>query len=446
MTTLKAYSEYEHSGIDWVDKLPKHWVSGPLRQLARIYAGGTPDRSNVEFWQHGSVPWINSGAVNDWVITEPSALITEEAVRSSSTRWVPAKSVVVALAGQGKTKGLTARLEISTTCNQSMAAVVPNRLADYRFLQFWISANYQSVRNLAGGDLRDGLNLQHIGSIGVPIPPVDEQRAIASFLDHETAEIDAFIADQQELIGLLNERRAATITRAVTKGLDPNIPMKDSGVEWLGTVPVSWSVKPFLRLMKDRVDYRGATPTKTDHGVPLITAKNVRPGFIDYDISREFVEEEQYMNVMRRGLPAKGDILLTMEAPLGHVALIDDGRVALAQRIIKFRPADELLSRFALYAMNDRYFQAQMESNGTGSTALGLKASKLHKLRLVLPSMAEQRTIIGRLDHETTEIDAAIADAKEAIDLSKERRAALISAAVTGKIDARDHPAGKGAA
>src|SRR5687768_989226 len=119
-----AYAGYR-DGIAWAPRLPAHWRNAALRWLADIYAGGTPNKENLSFWRDGTIPWLNSGSVNDWSITEPSALITEEALASSSARWVPAKSVVIGLAGQGRTKGTAARLEIEATTNQSMAAIIP---------------------------------------------------------------------------------------------------------------------------------------------------------------------------------------------------------------------------------------------------------------------------------------------------------------------------------
>ena len=149
-------------------------------------------------------------------------------------------------------------------------------------------------------------------------PPSDEQSLIADFLDDETAKIDALIGKQEQLIATLREDRTATITHAVTKGLDPDAEMIESGIQGLGLIPASWSVRPFLRCVQSRVDYRGATPKKVDDGVLLVTARNVRQGWIDYGVSEKYVSADEYDEIMRRGLPQIDHLLFTMEAPLGN--------------------------------------------------------------------------------------------------------------------------------
>ncbi|WP_114416997.1 restriction endonuclease subunit S [Marinospirillum perlucidum] len=125
--SFPVYESYRQIGSFWFDSLPSYWGIAPLRWISSIYAGGTPDKRNVEFWENGSIPWLNSGSVNQSEITKPSALITVEAFRNSSAKWIPAGGLVVALAGQGKTKGTVAQLTIESTCNQSMAAIVPSQ-------------------------------------------------------------------------------------------------------------------------------------------------------------------------------------------------------------------------------------------------------------------------------------------------------------------------------
>jgi len=162
-------------------------------------------------------------------------------------------------------------------------------------------------------------------------------------------------------------------------------------------------------------------------------------GFIDYECSQEFVAQVEYDEIMRQGLPKKGDLLFTTEAPLGNVAIVDREDVALAQRIIRFRMNTECFdSRFALFAMMSDYFQDQLRCLSTGSTAEGLKASKLGTLGLLAPPLKEQRILVDVLVRESASIDALIAKVRTAIDRLRELCTALISAAVTGKIDVRE--------
>ena len=217
---LNPHAPMKASGIEWLGNVPEHWNAGRLRRFSRRYSGGTPDKTNLTYWQDGVIPWLNSGAVNDRLILEPSTFITPEAFANSSAKWIPAGALVMALAGQGKTKGMVAQLAIPSTCNQSMAAIVPSPNLDARFLFWWLDSNYQSIRNLAGGDSRDGLNLELVGDIPMPVLPHPEQTAIAEFLDLETAKIDTLTAEAQSFIDLLQERRSALISAAVTGQID----------------------------------------------------------------------------------------------------------------------------------------------------------------------------------------------------------------------------------
>ena len=202
----QPYPAYKPSGATWLRDIPEHWNCASLRWISRRYAGGTPDRSNLDFWTDGTIPWVNSGAVNQTLIKTPSTFITEGALSSSSAQWVPKGALLIALAGQGKTKGMVAQTDIRVTCNQSMAAICPAEAIESRFLLHWLHSQYGNIRGLAGDEQRDGLNLEMIGSIPCPLPPLDEQHAIAAYLDRETVRLDALIEKKQRQIELLQEK------------------------------------------------------------------------------------------------------------------------------------------------------------------------------------------------------------------------------------------------
>lgn len=207
---------------------------------------------------------------------------------------------------------------------------------------------------------------------------------------------------------------------------------KPSGIEWIGEIPEHWKVLPATKYFQSVIDYRGKTPVKTDSGVFLVTTRNIREGKIDYENSQEFVSEEGYYEIMSRGLPKVGDLLFTMEAPLGEVAVVDREKVALAQRIVKFRVKEFILNPyFVKYSIMGRYFQNHLQSLATGSTALGLKASKLHMLRIITPTLSEQEIIANYLGHKTAQIDDLIAKKERLIELLNEKKTTIINQAVT---------------
>ena len=208
------------SNIDWLGEIPEHWMHIKIKWYSKRYTGGTPDKTNDSFWENGIIPWLNSGAVNDANVNQPSEYITLEAYLNSSAKWVPAGALLMALAGQGKTKGMVARLNFKATCNQSVAAIIPDSRLSADFLYWWLTKNYTNIRNLGGGDNRDGINLEMIGGIDSPLPPLAEQKKIADFLDRETAKIDSLIEKEKQIIEKMKEYRTALISAAVTGKID----------------------------------------------------------------------------------------------------------------------------------------------------------------------------------------------------------------------------------
>jgi type I restriction enzyme S subunit len=273
----------------------------------------------------------------------------------------------------------------------------------------------------------------------VPCCLDNEESVIANYLDRQTAKIDALIAKREELIALLEEKRAALISRGVTKGLDPKVQLKDSGTRLPGPMARHWNLLHLRRVVEKFVDYRGATPNKTTSGMPLVTARNIKNGKIDMGLSQEYIREEDYDDWMVRGLPEIGDVLVTTEAPLGESAQVVNPEIALAQRIILLkRDKHRMTNDFLKYYFRSHAGRGELWSRSTGSTALGIKASHLKEILVTVPPLDEQRNITSYLDRRMTQIDGLVARIAESIGQLLEYRISLVSAAVTGKIDVRE--------
>lgn len=256
------------------------------------------------------------------------------------------------------------------------------------------------------------------------LPPVNEQRRIADFLDAASARIDGLIRLREELDVLLDEHLDAEIATTISAQGEPWVPLR--------------------RIMDRWIDYRGATPEKTTSGVVLVTAGNIKRGGISFEKAREFISRDDYHDWMRRGLPQRGDVLLTTEAPLGEVAQVEDDRVALAQRVILLRPNPSLMrSRWLYWALRSRPVQASLFSMATGSTALGIKADRLRSLQIPTPSLETQAALASKLDESMRRRELVRPLLRRQVALLSECRQALITAAVTGEIDV---PTAQGAA
>lgn len=316
---------------------------------------------------------------------------------------------------------------------------------------FWryVHASAYSVRlNVASIKQTSGiqnLDQQSYFDERVAFPPLDEQAAIGNFLDRETAKIDALVAEQEKLIALLKEKRQALISHAVTKGLDPNVPMKDSGVEWLGQVPAHWKICALRRIVKSieqgwSPDCFSRPADGDEWGVLKAGCVN-RGKFDEADnkaLPREFQPVEEYE-------VRAGDVLMSRASGspelVGSTAFVRQtrSRLMLSDKIFRLRLGDEVDPEFFVASLNARALRSQIEialSGGNGF-ASNLPQSMLLDFFMCVPPIKEQRQIALKLDNAGNQLESLTTEAERAIDLLKERRNALISAAVTGKIDVR---------
>lgn len=282
------------------------------------------------------------------------------------------------------------------------------------------------------------LDPQYHSRLPVLLPPKEEQAAIAAFIDRETRKIDALVAEQGKLIDLLTEKRQAVISHAVTKGFTSTVSMKDSGIEWLGEVPAHWERVQLGRLCRQVSDGPHFSPDYVDDGVMFLSARNIRLDGWSLDDAK-YVSEEDYKDFCKRVVPEKGDVLYTKGGTTGIARVVDlNERFQVWVHVAVLKINDELvLPHFLAYALNGVacYEQSQLHTRGATNQDLGL--TRMIKIWLALPPLSEQAAIIHALDDETSRIGTLITEAQRAIDLLKEHRSALISAAVTGKIDVR---------
>jgi len=337
---------------------------------------------------------------------------------------------------------MVAQLGINTTCNQSMAAIVFYEKNLSRYIYWWLTSNYQNIRNMAGGDLRDGLNLELLGDIQCPQPNDGECIRISAFLDHETAKIDNLIEKQQQLIKLLKEKRQAVISHAVTKGLNPDVPMKDSGVEWLGEVPEHWAVKP-LRYLGDCQNGINIGAEAFGSGFPFVSYGDAYKNRVLPDngsgLVQSTAEDRRKYSLLR------GDVLFTRtsetieEIGFASACVKSIENACFAGFLIRFRPKpSDLCVEFSKYYFSNQLLRIFFTKEMNLITRASLSQDLLKTMPVVIPPVDEQIKIAELLDNISEKFDQLQLLGEEQIKYLQERRTALISAAVTGKIDVRD--------
>lgn len=412
--------EMKDSGIEWIGEIPENWKCVRLKYTVKQCT----ERSNDSMGYIG-LEHIESGSgrkikKDDDLLPDGIAIkIQKNDVLFGKLRPYLSKSYLVQQNG---------------CCSTEFVVMRPIDI-DSRFLKYitLTSTFVDSINISTYGAKMPRANWDYIGNIFVPLPNMGLQIHIADYLDRKCSQIDAIIARQQEVIDKLKAYKLSVTTEAVTKGLNPDVPMKDSGVEWIGEIPEHWSIVPLTKQLESIIDYRGKTPEKVDDGIFLVTARNIKNGMIDYSISSEYVKAEDYNEIMRRGIPQIGDVLFTTEAPLGQVANVDRTDIALAQRIIKFSTKKHLDSYFLKYWIMSVGFQNFLMTLSTGSTAVGIKASKLFMLPVPLAPMQEQKQIVTYLDKKCERIESVIDRKQALIDKFTDYKKSLIYEVVTGK-------------
>lgn len=385
------------------------------------------------------MPWLASGQVNDYVVRKARESITPTAVLDAGLRLFAPGSVILGMVGQGKTRGMSAYLDIEATINQNLAGITPRSELNGRYLHYMLSASYEFNRNYGRGGNQAALNCAIVGGFKVLLPSLGEQEKIVAYLRAQDARIARFIKAKRELIGLLTEQKLRIVDHAVTRGLDASVRLKPSGIEWLGEVPEHWSISR-LKYCVSRT-YVGGTP---DTGVDGYWSDNNAgvPWLLIADVTKSDFVASSTKRITQAGLKSRllevvprGAVLYTMYASIGKAAILDMD-AAINQAIIGLVPRqDVLISGFLLFWL--RFLEHHVMNVANTSTQANLNASKVKAFPICLPPLCDQEKICDRIRKESRVFDKAIAFAEEEIKLIREYRDRLIFDVVTGQIDVR---------
>lgn len=445
----RPYPNYRDSGVEWLGQVPEHWEVRRLKDIGGLVAGSAfptalqgLDGEELPFFKVGDLKKTADGLS----MTRSDHTISRKSAAAIKARVIPAGAIVYAKIGAAL---LLNRRRITTkpACiDNNMSAYIPDenrsilRWALYALslIDFRIYVNPGAVPSLSEGD-------QSV--LPILLPPLEEQQAIAEFLDRETGKIDKLVAKKRLLIERLAEYRTALITRTVTRGLppeaaraagfDPSPRLKPSGVEWLGDVPEHWDVCQLRRCFRI---VNGGTPSsgrddywdgETVWLTPDDLGKNCG---VWIGRSRRYITDDGVRNSSAQVSPS-GSIILSTRAPIGHLA-IASVPAATNQGCRSLVPHPGIDSSYAYYTLLSS--RTVLQSHGKGSTFMELTSSDLGSYPILLPLLPEQQAIAEFLDCETGRIDKLSSVVETAIERLQEYRTALISAAVTGKIDVRD--------
>ena len=426
------YPRYRDSGVDWLGDIPDHWVVRPIRHVCAFTYG---DALRTEVRAMGEVPVLGSNGVVDH-------------------HDVANTSAPVVVVGRKGSFGAVTYCENAAFVIDT-AYFIDERSSDSDLRWLYYTLTCADLADVSMDSAVPGLSREHAYKKPVGVPPLPEQRSIASFLDRRTADIDALIEKNRLLIERLAEYRTALVTHTVTRGLppeeaeaaglDPNPPMRDSGVEWLGEVPGHWGAHPLKALLtQNDGGVWGHEPEGAEETIVLRSTEQTVDGgwtIIDPAVRALTPRERKDARLLA------GDLLVTKssgsEAHIGKTSFVTEQEAALGPCFSNFmqrlRCHSRLEPRLVWYLLNARVGRQQLVFGSNTTTGLAnLNSTILGNVMVPLPPLFEQRSVVSFLDRKVTDIDTLRAWVETAIERLQEYRSALVTAAVTGKIDVRD--------
>lgn len=436
---MERYSSYKDSGVPWVGEIPVEWG---IRQLGRDYeviSGATPSTGDTENWD-GDIPWITPADMgSEKYITGGRRNITIKGMDSCGTRMLPINSVIVS---NRAPIGLVVITASELCTNQGCKGLVLGSAGNSEFLYYYLSSVKDALDSYGQGTTFKELSRTSLMTFPYPVPSVKEQNAIVDYLDSKTASIDNIIQRSRKSIKRLCEYRQSLINEAVTKGLNPNVPMKDSGVPWIGEIPAAWRVERlrFLGTLSG-----GGADKKVREGEALFHAAHYMNV---YSAASKTLNPATFLKVSLPQEKAKalkldvGDVLFTSssETPedIGHAAVVTEPLPedsVYGYHLVRFRPASGVYDpSFERYFFESEAARTWLQYRANGITRYGVIGIDYSDYPALVPPIDEQRLIANYLDEKASAIDAAIQGAEESIVRLREYRQSLINEAVTGKI------------
>ena len=437
----KRYPVYKDSGVEWLGDVPEGWELLRIKQLAqRIQTGSTPPTQELHYYENGSIPWFGPGSFGtDLVLDKAVKLISKTAVKDGVARIFKGQSTMIVTIGA--TIGKVGYIESSASSNQQITVVTFDMTrAIPKFAAYQIKRLEPVLRGIAPNTTLPILNQSDIGHLPFCLPSIPEQRAIAAFLDRETGRIDALIAKKERQIELLQEKRTALISHAVTKGLDPDAPMKDSGVEWLGEIPVGWAAGKTKYIATLRT---GHTPSRQhpeywrDCTIPWFSLADVwqlRDGRREYlGETKEKISTLGLANSSAELLPAN-TVIVSRTASVGFSGIMPEP-MATTQDFVNWVCSPKIQPEYLLYVF--RSMEHEFKRLTMGSTHKTIYMPDAASFQTPVPPIGEQKQIVKYVQKHKKSLEHVEDLVAVSIEKLREYRTALISAAVTGKIDVR---------
>jgi type I restriction enzyme S subunit len=422
----QCYPAYKASGVEWLGDVPEHWNLKRLKHNLRLLTEKTNRRENPIALENIE-SWSGRFIQTETIFEGDGVAFDKGDILFGKLRPYLAKAYLVESSGEA-----VGDFYVMRPAQGTLSKFFQYQILTREFIAIVDSSTFGAKMPRVSWDF--------FGNMSLATPPLSEQQQIVNFLDHETTKIDTLIEKQRRLIELLKEKRQAVISHAVTKGLNPNAPMKDSCVEWLGEVPEHWYVVPIKRIceVKDGTHETPQYVDKSELSFPLITSKDFEGNSICFE-NAKYISREDHLEIIKRSNTETGDILMSMiGGNIGKALIVREDNNFSIKNVALFKTKQNyFIARYILFYLQSGLLDIQISLLSRGGAQGFLSLGDIRNLIFFKIAMAEMHEIVEYLNEHTIKFDYLIDKAKSAIELMQERRTALISAAVTGKIDVR---------
>ena len=428
------------NSVSWGASFPAEWPRKRIKYLCRFAAGGTPDKGNPEYW-NGRIPWVSPKDMKSTTIDDTEEHITKEGLESSATKIVaPGAVLLVVRSGILRHSIPIAINRVPIALNQDIRALIPISQVDARFLARLLEGHQQQLLYAWSkvGSTVESLESDLVGETEIAVPELVQQRAIADYLDRETARLDTLIAAKERVLALLAEKRRTLIIRAVTRGLNERAPLRDSGIPWLREIPVhweSWKLGHFASIGNGSTPSRGNAAYWTEGTIPWLNSSVVN----QYEAKKadQFITDlalrECHLPLVRSGSVL---VAITGQGKTRGRAVVLSFDATINQHLAYISPDHSRLDPWFLqWTLSSAYEYLRSISDAAGGTKGALTCEDVASLRVPVPPIDEQYAIVAHITNQTSKLDRLCTATERTTALLRERRAALVSAAVTGLID-----------
>ena len=444
----KKYHSYIDSGIDWLGEIPEHWE---VKTLKYLIAKIIDNRGRTPIIEDTGIPMLEAkhiNGTNTYNSNNFDKFISNESYKTFIRDDIEENDILFVTVGTIGKANLVNK-NPNFVIAQNIIAFRPNNDINSRFfLNYLRSQEIKEAMNTTNkNSILDSIKISDFIQVRVSIPQIEEQQQIANFLDKATAKIDTLIEKQTKQIELLEEKRQAVISHAVTKGINPNVPMKDSGVEWLGEIPEHWEVSKlrFLFSFSTGLNITKANLIDED-GIPCVNYGEIHSKYgFQVNANKDSLKyvDKEYLITSKTSLLSEGDFVFadTSEDVKGSgnfTHVVGDSKIFAGYHTVIARLINNYNSRFFAYIFDSNIFRTQIQLSIKGVKVFSITQAILKNCSIWFPVIEEQQQIANYLDEKTSKIDILIEKSNKSIELLKEKRTALISAAVTGKIDVRE--------